>query len=356
MSNINRTRAALADKGISAMLLSDMNSVQWATGFTGSAGQVLLTATDGVFITDSRYTVQAGEQVQDVPVVSYAGATDPAEFLKSQADKLGITKLGFESNTVSYSQYQTWSEKLAPIELVSVPTLTGPLRAVKTPDEVEKIRRACKLADACLEHVTRMIQIGVTEYDINLDVEFFFRRNGAELAFDPIVVSGVNSARPHGRASNKKLESGDFLTLDLGCRLDGYCSDITRTFVVGEATDRHERIYNQVLKSQIAALDAMRAGVNGRDVDRVARDVLGEEDLAEYFGHGLGHGLGRLVHDPGGMSPRMDFTLEAGMVMTVEPGVYIEGFGGVRIEDDALVTDTGIEILTFFPKEFTVLP
>lgn len=356
MSRLELIRTAFAERGVPAMLLSDLHSMQWATGFTGSAGQVVLTATDGVFITDSRYTIQAGEQVTDLPVASYGGSTGPIDFLKQQLDKLGVTKLGFESNSVNYQQFLEWQEKLAPIELVPVANLTPPLRAVKTEDEIEKIRRACKLADACMEHIVRMIQPGVTEYDVNLDVEFFFRRQGAELAFEPIVVSGLRSALPHGRASEKKLEVGDFVTLDFGCKVDGYCSDITRTFVVGEATERHERIYNQVLKAEVAAIEMMRAGVNGRDVDKRAREVLAEADLAEYFGHGLGHGLGRLVHDPGGMSPRADFMLKEGMVFTVEPGVYLADFGGVRIEDDVVVRETGVEILTHFPKHLMVLP
>jgi Xaa-Pro aminopeptidase len=356
MTNIDRIRAAMAEKGLPAMLLSDMNSVQWATGFSGSAGQVVLTPTDGLFITDSRYTIQAQEQVADLATTSYTGSVNPTEFLKSELEKRGIHRIGFESHSTTYNTFQDWSEKLAPVELIPVPTLTAPLRMVKTEDEIAKIRQACKLADACAEHVVRMIQPGVTEWDINLDIEFFFRRQGAELAFEPIVVSGNRSARPHGRASEKKLEVGDFLTLDFGCKVEGYCSDITRTFVVGEATERHERIYNAVLRSQLAAIEAIRAGVNGKDVDRVARDVLGEEGLAEYFGHGLGHGLGRLVHDPGSMSPRADCMLEPGMVLTVEPGVYIEGFGGVRIEDDVVVTETGCEILTSFPKHMQVLP
>ena len=163
----------------------------------------------------------------------------------------------------------------------------------------------------------------------------------AELAFDPIVVSGNRSARPHGRASEKLLESGDFVTLDLGANLDGYCSDITRTFLVGKASDRHREVYGQVLKAQIAAIEAIKPGAIAKDVDGVSRKVLDEKGLAKYFGHGLGHGLGQVVHDGGSLNSSSETVLAEGQVWTVEPGAYIEGFGGVRIEDDVVVTSDG---------------
>lgn len=357
MSNIDRLRTVMAEKELSAMLLSDINSVQWATGFTGSAGLVILTPSEGVFLTDSRYTIQAKEQVEGLEVDTFSSSQcTQAEFMATHAKRLGIQELGFESGSATYSSYADWGKKLDRIALIPVDSLVGPLRAVKTEQEISLIRDACKLADACIEHASRMIQPGVVEFDLQLDIEFFFRRHRADIAFEPIVVSGLNSARPHGRATEKKLETGDFVTLDIGCKIDGYCSDITRTFVVSQASERHERIYSAVLESQLAALDAMKPGVSGKEVDQVSRDVLAKHGLAEYFGHGLGHGLGKLVHDAGSLSPRSETILEPGMVLTVEPGVYIEGFGGVRIEDDVVVTDSGIEILTHAPKSLQVLP
>jgi Xaa-Pro aminopeptidase len=242
------------------------------------------------------------------------------------------------------------------IDLVPLNNFVSPLRMVKSADEVAKIRAACGITDACFEHVQRMIQPGVSEYDIALDMEFFIRRQGAGIAFEMIVASGERSARPHGRASERKLQAGEFLTMDFGATYQGYHSDITRTVVVGPATDRHEEIYAQVLKCQLAALDAMKPGVLARDVDAVARRVLDEKGLAHYFGHGLGHGLGRLVHDAGRMNTSSTDILEPGQVWTVEPGVYIEGWGGVRIEDDVVVTEDGIDILTKAPKQLIVLP
>ncbi len=356
MTNIDRLRGAMQSQSIPAILLSDIASVQWATGFTGSAGWVLLTPEKGAFLTDSRYTIQAQEEVADLPCASFANPKTSAEFLKEHIEDLGIASIGFESQSVTYSTYEDWKQALNGVELVGVKSLVAPLRMIKTRSESDAVREACKLADACFDHVTRMIQPGVREYDLGLDIEFFFRRQGAELAFEPIVVSGERSARPHGGPSEKPLQRGDFVTMDFGAKLNGFCSDITRTVVIGEASDRHVEVYEQVLKAQLAALAAIRPGVAARDVDQVARDVLEEKGLAKYFGHGLGHGLGRLVHDAGRMSAASSDVIEEGQVWTVEPGVYIEGFGGVRIEDDVLVTSDGVEVLTKSPKGLLVLP
>ncbi len=346
----------MAEAGFDALLLSEITNVGWATGFKGSSGWALVLPSGGRFLTDSRYTLAAQEEVKELPSHTYANPVTPTQFLKSQIEALGIQKLGFESQYVTYATYSDWAKAFAPVELVPAPDLVMPLRMVKTPDEVGRIRKACRLTDACLEHVTRMIQVGVTEYDIALEIEFYFRRNGAELAFSPAVVSGERSARPHGKPSERMLQRGDFVTLDFGAKVDGYCADMTRTFVVEEASDRHREIYNQVLRAEVEAIEAMRPGIPAKEVDALSRRILAEKDLAQYFGHGLGHGLGRVVHDGGRMSPSGEDVLAPGQVWTVEPGVYIEGFGGVRIEDDVVVTESGVEVLTHSPKELTILP
>lgn len=355
MSNLSRLRSAMQEKGVSAMLLSDIDSVRWASGFTGSSGWAILTASEGLFVTDSRYTLQAGEEVKDLRVATFGNPVTSTQFLKEQLSALGISKLGFESQSVTYAVFDEWRNVWQGVELQPVKSLVGPLRMVKNEEEIAAIRRACKMADACFEHVCRMIQPGVSEYDLALDIEFYFRRQGAKLAFEPIVVSGERSARPHGKPSEKKLERGDFVTMDFGAQVDGLCSDLTRTVVVGKATDRHREVYDQVLRAEEASIQMMREGLAAKDVDAHARQILDEKGLAKYFGHGLGHGLGRVVHDSGRLSPSSEDTLEAGQVWTVEPGVYIEGFGGVRIEDDVLVTENGVEVLTHAPKQLMEL-
>lgn len=336
------------------MLVTDIRNVQWLTGFTGTYGRVLLTPDEGIFITDSRYGIQANEQVQGLKIEVFSAPATEDQTISRLTRMLNLEKLGFE-RSITFDQWEKWTTAMEQLQLVPAPDILTQLRLVKTPEEIEKIRKACALADACIEHVKRMIQPGVSEFDIGLDIEFFFRRNGAGVAFPPIVASGPNSARPHGRATERKIEKGDFVTLDLGGTVDGYNSDITRTFVVGEASERQTLVYNQVLKAQRAAIDAMRPGENGKEIDALARVVLAEEDLAQYFGHSLGHGLGIDVHDGGRLSSNADQPLVEGQVWTIEPGVYIEGFGGVRIEDDVVVTENGTEILTHFPKELTVL-
>jgi Xaa-Pro aminopeptidase len=352
MTNLEKLREAISQKGISAMLVSQIDNVQWATGFTGSNGTLLVTPTDERFITDSRYTLQAKEQVAGTRVDIYDSGVDANTFIAQQVQDMGLQDVAFEADAVTFAAHRKMQEKFDGINLLPVEDLFTDLRLIKTDAEIEKIRAACRLADACFDHVKRMIQVGVSEWDISLDIEFYFRRNGAEIAFDPVVVSGERSARPHGRASQKKLEAGDFLTLDFGAQVDGYCSDITRTVIVGEATDRHREVYNTVLRSQIAALEAMKPGEKAKDVDRLSREAMG--DYAKYFGHGLGHGLGKLVHDAGRLNSTSETILAERQVWTVEPGIYIPGFGGVRIEDDVAVTDRGIEVLTHSTKDLLV--
>lgn len=354
MTNIQRLQTALSDSNVPALLVSDITNVQWLTGFSGSAGYAVLTPDKGVFITDSRYTIQANEEVSGLPVASFGSPTRFCDFLGENLKSLGIDRLSFEKS-VTYATWDDWKSQVPTVEWVPSPEVIRPLRMVKTAEEVAKIKEACALADACLAHVQRMLHVGVTEYDISLDIEFFFRRNGAEIAFAPIVASGPNSARPHAKPSERKLEDGDFVTLDLGAKLNGYNSDITRTFVIGKASDRHREVYDLVLKAENACIEALVPGTTGVAVDALARQILDEKGLAQYFGHGLGHGLGKSVHDLGSLSTRSEDSIEAGQVWTVEPGVYIEGFGGVRIEDDVHVTATGPEVLTHFPKELMEL-
>ena len=355
MNPIERLRSRMSEHSIPALLVNDIGNVQWMTGFTGSFGFVLLTPSGGCFLTDARYTLQAEEQVKDLQVVSYASPKKVEEVLAEQAAKLGVSVLRFEPST-TYLTLERWKNSMAGIEFLPAPeTLIQSLRMIKTAEEAEKVQAACKLADACLHHVVRLLQPGVSEYDIGLEIEFFFRRNKADVGFSPIVASGPNSARPHHRAGERKIEWGDFVTLDLGCTLDGYNSDITRTFIIGEASERHREVYNQVLKAEVETCAMMVPGANGKDVDARAREILDEKDMAQYFGHSLGHGLGRSVHDFGRLHMSTDQPIEAGQIWTIEPGVYSEGFGGVRIEDDVLVTDGEPRILTSYPKELTIL-
>jgi Xaa-Pro aminopeptidase len=351
-TKLARLQSQLAESGIEGMIVSALPNVQWLTGFTGSAGTVLVTPK----VSDGRYTIQAQEQIKDMETATATNERPTASLLAERAQTAGLKTLGFEGDHVTYATYETWKEKFAPLELHGVKDLCGVLRMVKSAEEISHIREACALTDACFAHVLRMVQVGVSELDISIEIEFFFKRQGAGLAFDPIVVSGERSARPHGVPSDKKLTAGDFVTMDFGAKVDGYCGDLTRTVVVQEASDRHVEIYELLLRSQLAGIEALVPGATAAGVDKVPRDILAEKDLAQYFTHGLGHGLGGVVHDTGRLHASSDTVIEAGQVWTIEPGVYIEGFGGARIEDDVLVTGTGNEVLTHSPKELLIVP
>lgn len=355
-TNLARLQSAMADQGVGALLISDIANVGWVSGFTGSSAVVLVTPTDARLITDSRYTLQVAEEVTVMPSFSFANPVSQADFISTHLADMKVSRLGFEAGSVTYDTWQKWAAKFSGIELFAAPDVLPPLRMVKSADEVDKIHEACKLADAAFTHIRRMLQPGVTEFDIALEIEFYFRRHGAELAFPPIVVSGERSARPHGHPSDKQLERGDFVTLDFGANLNGQCSDMTRTVVIGEASDRHREVYDAVLRAHLAGLAALKPGMAAKDVDAAARDLLSDAGLAQYFGHGLGHGLGSVVHDIGRLAPTSTDTIEIGQVWTIEPGVYIPGFGGVRIEDDAVVTETEARILNETPKALLILP
>ena len=307
-------------------------------------------------MSDSRYTIQAAEQCTDLDVRTFANPINVVDFLQDQLNDLQISQVAFDHNHVTVATLQKWTDTWENIELLPVDDPVDELRMIKTPDEVDRIRAACRITDDVLDVLVEKTRPGVTERELLWEFEDFLRKQGATVAFDPIIVSGPRTARPHGDPGERALEAGDFITFDLGAKLDGYCSDITRTFVLGPASDRQREVYEHLLKAQVACIEAVRPGAQGQEIDALARQILDEKDLAQYFGHGLGHGLGALVHDTGRLSPIFEQEIKAGQVWTIEPGVYIEGFGGARIEDDVLVTEDGVEILTSFPKELIEIP
>lgn len=357
-------------QGIDALVVSQLENVRYLTGFSGSSGLVVLTKTEAIFYTDGRYAQQAAREVPGFERVVLAPGNPllvaAGEWLRKKGEQGTVSCIGFEADHIPYSAYLTLEQTLDPdgrAQQALFPRSgdVEAIRAIKDGDEIRKIRAACQLADACFEHLCGFIKPGMTEARVAWELESFFRTHGAQkLSFEPIVGSGPNAALIHGRASERVIgESGgpEFVLMDFGCVLNGYCSDITRTVVVGgEPTEQMRHLYDSVLAAQLAALAAIKPGVEGKSVDDLARGMLKTAGYGE-MPHGLGHGLGRVVHDlplPA-FSPKATVTLAAGMIATVEPGVYIEGLGGVRIEDDVLVTDTGCERLTLSPKELRVL-
>lgn len=350
-NRIEALRAALDAAGLEAMLVASGVNRRYLSGFTGTAGALLFTPRGQYLLTDFRYVTQAPLQAVDYEVVEHA--PDMMDTVKALLAEAGVTRLGFEERHVSYADWSSWSKALAPVELVPVDGLPEKLREKKDDDEIAVIREAAKLADAAYAHILHFVRPGVTELDLAAELESFMRKNGATgPSFDTIVASGERSAMPHGVASDRKLQSGEFVTFDFGALYRGYCSDLTRTIVVGEATDRHREIYGIVLEAQEHALANIRPGMTGREADALTRDVITRYGYGEFFGHGTGHGIGLEIHEAPRLSQRSDTVLEPGMVVTVEPGIYIPGFGGVRIEDDVVVTESGIHVLTSSPKAF----
>jgi Xaa-Pro aminopeptidase len=350
MSNLDRLQRRISESGLDAFLVTDLANVRWISGFTGTFGQVLVTPSGARLLTDSRYTIQAREQVPGMEVFSFASPRRAVDLLDEQMRDLKVGKLGFESKNVVVDTLHQWQERLQDVDLLPVPDLIGPVRAIKSAEEVAILRRACALTDRLFEHLYGFLAAGKTEIEVRDEAMGFLREHGAEPGYPPIVVSGERTARPHGVPGDHPIREGDFVTMDIGARVDGYTADITRTVVMGKASERQREVYEQVLKAEVAGCDMLVPGASGRAIDAAVRGILDEKGLAQYFGHGLGHGIGQLVHDAGRLTPTEDWTIEAGQVWTVEPGVYIEGFGGVRIEDDVLVTPDGPQILTHCAK------
>ena len=347
---------------LDAFVVSNIENARYLSGFTGSNALLAVTADKAVFLTDGRYKLQAGGEAPGWEMVILPQGSNMAEAAGEIIQRVGAKRVGFEAASLTYSAYEEMRRAVPEsVALVGRGGLVEDVRAIKDANEIAAIRRAIVVADACFDFIRQTAKRGMTEKQLAWEIEVFMRHtHGAtRLSFDSIIGSGPNSALIHGRPSDRVLgESGgpEFLLCDFGCELDGYCSDITRTFILGEPTEKHRDLYDAVLASQLAALDAIKPGVAGKDVDTVARDILTARGYGEAFGHGLGHQLGRIVHDGQAFSQKSTATLAPGMVVTVEPGAYLEGFGGVRIEDDVLVTETGAEILTHSPKELIILP
>ncbi|MED3311934.1 Xaa-Pro dipeptidase [Bacillus thuringiensis] len=353
MEKIERLRSAFGEAGIDGILLTNEHSRRYMANFTGTAGVVLISKDRAQFITDFRYVEQASKQAVGYEIVQHAGLI--IDEVAKQVKELGIQKLGFEQDTLTYSSYSAHKEAID-AEFIPTSGLVEKLRLIKTDSEIKILKEAAQIADAAFEHILSFIRPGVSEIEVSNELEFFMRKQGAtSSSFDIIVASGLRSALPHGVASEKVIETGDFVTLDFGAYYKGYCSDITRTIAVGEPSDKLKEIYNIVLEAQLRGVNGIKAGLTGREADALTRDYITEKGYGEYFGHSTGHGIGLEIHEAPGLASRSDTVLEPGMAVTVEPGIYIPGIGGVRIEDDIIVTSEGNEVITKSPKELIIL-
>lgn len=348
VARIERAKASLVSAGVEGLLVTNPTNVRYLTGFSGTNGQVLLGHDGVVFFTDPRYEARAERWVQGAEVAVY-----PARLTDLLGDKLreqGLAALGVEGS-MSLSERDELQERLG-VELVTTKGVIEELRRVKDDAEIGAIRQAIGIADGTFSWMLDRIAPGVSERDLALDLEMHMRRNGAEaVSFPPIVGSGPLSAHIHHSASERVLEKGDLVLMDFGCTSVGYCSDLTRTVVLGPATNEQQELYALVLQAQERGIEGIAPGATGVDVDAAARAIIDVAGHGDRFGHGLGHGVGLDVHEAPRLHRISEDTLRSGEVVTVEPGVYIPDDGGIRIEDCVLVTESGAEVLTSAPKD-----
>ena len=341
---------AIEAAGIDVLLVTDLVNVGYLTGFSGSNGIAVIGPRTRAFVTDFRYVEQAAEEVHP----SFARLRAALDLLDSLSETLpdGTLRLGFEEAHMSVRQHRRLRELLPErVELIGTAGIVEGLRAVKEPEEIERIRAATVLADAAFERLIREGLVGRTERELVMALEYDMRERGAQRpSFETIVAAGPHGALPHAQPREVPIKTGQLVVIDWGAELDGYCSDCTRTVAAGDPGSEAREIYELVLEAQLAALAAVRADEAGRAVDAVAREIITAAGHGEHFGHGLGHGVGRDVHEAPRLSQRSDDELRAGNIVTIEPGVYLPGQFGVRIEDLVAVTDDGCEILTAVPK------
>jgi Xaa-Pro aminopeptidase len=343
-------------RGIDAAIILSEHNRRYLTGFPATDGILFVTPSRAVLIMDSRYieAAKAGARGCEVALL-----TDRGEQLRALAAECGVKTAGVEARELPLAEFGALSRELPQVTLdrsCALSDAVSRLRMIKEPEETELIAKAQELTDAAYSHILPFIKPGVAERDLALEIEFFMRKNGASgPSFDLIVVSGEKTSLPHGVPGDRKIGSGEFLTMDTGAIFGGYCSDMTRTVAVGGASPAMRHVYDTVLRAQLAAEAAMKPGVRCDAVDKVARDIIYSAGYEGCFGHGLGHSVGLQIHEQPRLSPTCSDVLEEGMLMTVEPGIYLEGRFGVRIEDLVVVTHDGINILTRSPKELTVL-
>ena len=354
MLRVNNLRAAMAKEAIDGFLVTNPYNLRYLANFTGTAGVAVITPTKAFFVTDFRYTEQAAEQALGFEIIKHTGPIfeEVANICRQEA----IEVLAFEETVMSVAEYTQLEDVVEESSLLPISGLIESLREVKDESEIALIEKACAIADQGFAYILEQIKPGMTEIQVANQLDFYMRSLGAtSVSFDTIVASGVRSAMPHGVASTKVIEKGDLITLDFGCYYEGYVSDMTRTFALGDPGEKLKEIHQIVLEAQLMVNAVAKAGMSGVELDAVARDYIASHGYGEAFGHSTGHGIGLEIHEGPNVSFKSPKLFVPGNVITNEPGIYLPGIGGVRIEDDLLITTTGNRILTHSPKELIIL-
>ncbi|GAK12789.1 Xaa-Pro peptidase family protein [Geomicrobium sp. JCM 19039] len=347
MKRLEGIRNQFTVEKIDALIVESDANRRYLSGFTGSAGVIFITSDQAYFITDFRYVEQAKNQCEGFTIVEHKGSI--SNELKALVEEHSITSVGFEKSYTTFEKYEVYKDTGIP--LIPVAGLVESLRMFKDEKELSIMKEAAEIADQAFYDIVDYIKPGMKETEVRDRLEFTMRRLGADRSsFEIIVASGSRGALPHGVASDKVIEEGEFVTMDFGAYYKGYCSDITRTVAVGQPTDEMKKVYETVLEAQLLGVEQIKPGMTGKEADQICRDYIYSKGYEGKFGHGLGHGLGMEVHEGPGVSPKGNVVLKPGMVVTVEPGVYLPGVGGVRIEDDIVITADGNERLTTSDK------
>ncbi|SDL42566.1 M24 family metallopeptidase [Halarsenatibacter silvermanii] len=352
---LEKSYKVMETRQLDAVLVTSFPNRFYFSGFSGTSGQLLLQREGkNFFITDFRYTEQASEETEgyEIVEVNQKKLEQLAEVIREEK----ITSLGFENRRLNHYHYKKIDDLTENTALIPLDKDLDEIRLVKSKEEIETIKEAIGITEEAFSEILNFIEPGLSEKRIAAELEYILRKKGGEgPAFDFIVASGQRSALPHGVASEKKLKKGEFVTLDFGIRYSGYCSDMTRTIFLGEPLEKHREIYDLVLSAHNEVIEKVKPGLSGSEADALARDLIEAEGYGDNFGHGLGHGLGIEVHEGPKLSSQSDTILKPGMIFTDEPGIYISGFGGVRIEDDILLNDEGAVVLNNFTKELITL-
>ena len=354
MKNLDKYLSLLGD-GVDGLLLTSRYSRFYAAEFDIAEGVAIVTRGGCCYFTDSRYIESAQNGIVGMEVIEMNRANPYGKLLNDAIARFDVQKLGFEEDFLTVAEFNEYQQELK-AELLPMSAKINSFRAVKEAWELERMRKAQKITDAAFSQILERIKPGMTEKELQAELIYLLYKNGGEgLSFDPIVVSGPNTSLPHGVAGDRVIQEGDFITMDFGVLLEGYCSDMTRTVAVGFATEEMKKVYNTVLAAQTAGIAATKAGVYGKDIDEAARKVITDAGYGEYFGHGYGHSLGLQVHESPNCNPKGETKMEPGMVCSAEPGIYLPGKFGVRIEDVVIFTADGCEDITESPKNLIIV-
>lgn len=355
MNRLEKIKSNFSELSIDSFLVKNLPNIRYVSGFSGSAASLLITKEKDHFITDFRYKSQSAKEVyHNFEILIYV--QNSMKFLKDMIQMHNLKRIGFESNFLTFNDAENLRKEFSDVEFVPVDSLIEKIVICKNEKEIELTKKAVDITDRTFSDLLNIIKPGMTEREVSAHISYLQKLYGADGdSFDAIVASGERSAFPHARPTDKKIISGELLKLDFGCTVEGMKSDMTRTIAIGNVSDECKNIYNIVKEAQQRALDTVKAGINTKVLDASARDFIKEKGYGNSFGHGLGHGLGYDIHEKPAVNERSDYKLEVNNIITIEPGIYVEGLGGVRIEDDVIVKENGCEILNKSSKELIVL-